>query len=159
AVAVVLLIAAFAGVGRDNPDLGPPAGSGAASSGPPAPVEGTIRVAAAPSLTRAMNQLADSFQLANPGTKVLRTFISSPQIAAQVTRKIGDDDVTALDSAATMTGLRENNLVRPEVPLATDRLAIVVAKGNPLGIHSLQDLTNADRRVVLCASDVPCGRL
>ena len=159
AIAIALGVAAFAGVGSDNPDLGPPAAGGAASTGPPAPVKGTIRIAAAPSLTRVMNQLADSFELANPGTKVLRTFVSSPQIAAQVTNHIGNYDVVALDSAATMTSLRDKNLVRPEVPLAGDTLAIVVAKGNPLGIHTLKDLANGDRRVVLCAIEVPCGRL
>ena len=44
------------------------------------------------------------------------------------------------------------------VVFARNRLAIAVEPGNPLGIEGLEDLADADVKVVLCASEAPCGK-
>ncbi len=43
--------------------------------------------------------------------------------------------------------------------LASNELVIAVAPDNPAGIGGLDDLTDPDRFVGLCASEVPCGDL
>jgi molybdate transport system substrate-binding protein len=40
---------------------------------------------------------------------------------------------------------------------ATNRLQIVVPKGNPAGIRTLADMAAGDERLALCAPEVPCG--
>ena len=41
---------------------------------------------------------------------------------------------------------------------ARNRLAIVVAPGNPMGIATLEDTVRSDVQLVLCAPGVPCGK-
>jgi molybdate transport system substrate-binding protein len=56
-----------------------------------------------------------------------------------------------------MTTVQAAHLVSgTPVIFARNRLEIVVKPGNPLGIHSLADLTKADV-VALCVSTAPCG--
>jgi molybdate transport system substrate-binding protein len=65
-------------------------------------------------------------------------------------------DVLATADRTTMDRALKAGLVEAPRQFATNRLAIVVTRGNPLHIADLTDL--AGRKLVLCAPEVPCGR-
>lgn len=68
-------------------------------------------------------------------------------------------DVFASADASHMKTVQDAGLVMgsPQV-FAHNRLEIVVAKGNPKGIHSLADLARPDLVVVLADPSVPAGK-
>jgi molybdate transport system substrate-binding protein len=57
-----------------------------------------------------------------------------------------------------MTTLNAAGLVQESHVFAHNRLEIVVAKGNPQGIHSLADLGRRDLVIVLADPSVPAGK-
>jgi molybdate transport system substrate-binding protein len=119
-------------------------------------LSGSITVSAASSLTETFTTLATSFRLLHPSTSVTFNFGSSGALATQITSG-APADVFASASPSDMTTVQAAHLVSgTPVIFARNRLEIVVKPGNPLGIHSLADLTKADV-VALCVSTAPCG--
>ena len=138
-LAVALLVAA--GCGGDD-------GGGAAP-------RTTVRVFAAASLTEAFTELATAFEDEHPGVDVELSFAASSALAQQLLDGAPADVFASAD---------EPNLAK--VPDAEDprifarnRLAVIVEPGNPEGIGSLADLARDGLAVVLCAPEVPCGKL
>jgi len=127
--------------------------AGCAAPAPAADDPDAITVAAAASLADAMTVIADGFERAHPGA-VVRPIVSdgSSTLATQL-RAGAPYDVFVSADAATMASVAE--LVAEPVPLATNRLVIVVPAGNPGGVTGLDDLASAS--TVLCAPEVPCG--
>ena len=65
-------------------------------------------------------------------------------------------DLLLTASKKTMDkAVQDGTVTAPEV-LATNVMVMVVPKGNPAGIHSVQDLSHA-HHFVLCDPQVPCG--
>lgn len=122
-------------------------------------VAGTVTVLAASSLTDALDAVAVAFEAAYDGVSVEVGYDGSARLAAQVLEGAPADVLVAAD-AATMDRLAEAGRTSgAPVTIATNRLQIVVARGNPLGIDGLDDLTPGGpaRTVALCRSSVPCG--
>ncbi|AKE38946.1 Molybdenum ABC transporter, periplasmic molybdate-binding protein [Corynebacterium camporealensis] len=67
-------------------------------------------------------------------------------------------DLLVTASRKTMDDAVENGSVEEPEVLATNQLVMVVPKGNPAGINSVEDLTD-EHRLVLCDPQVPCGDL
>jgi molybdate transport system substrate-binding protein len=114
-----------------------------------------IKVFAAASLTAAFGRIGQRFTAAHPGTKVTFNFAGSQALAAQVQQGAPADvfasaDTRSMDKVASLVGAPR--------AFAGNLLQIVVAKGNPRGVKSLADLTDADLKVVLGAPDVPAGK-
>ena len=65
-------------------------------------------------------------------------------------------DLLLTASKKTMDQAVEDGTVTKPKVLATNVMVMVVPKGNPANIHSLQDLSRA-RHFVLCDPQVPCG--
>ena len=124
----------------------------------PAPGTATITVLAAASLTDAFTTMGQRWEAAHPGTRVVLSFGGSSSLAEQV-RAGAPADVVATADEATMARLAARRLVETPQVFATNRLAILVADGNPLGVTSLSDLGRPDVALVLCAVEVPCGAL
>lgn len=121
-----------------------------------APLAGSITVSAASSLTGTFTQLATGFRRLHPGTTVTFNFGSSGALATQIVSG-APADVFASASPSDMTTVQASHLVvGTPVTFARNRLEIVVKPGNPLGIHSLGDLTKA-AVVAVCVSTAPCG--
>jgi molybdate transport system substrate-binding protein len=119
-------------------------------------LSGSITVSAASSLTGTFTDLGKSFEQAHSGTTIKFSFGSSATLVTQI-QQGGAADVFASASSKTMDELVSSGNVQGQpVVFATNTLEIVVKPGNPLGIHSLADLTKA-KTVALCASDAPCG--
>jgi molybdate transport system substrate-binding protein len=143
-LAVVLLVVAVVAAGCGGNDDSP---GGESPTG--------IKVFAAASLTAAFNQLGERYTAANGGTKVSFNFAGSQALATQI-RQGAPADVFASADVPNMDKARD--LVDPPQNFASNRLRIVVEKGNPRGVKSLDDLAGKDLKVVLAAPQVPAGR-
>jgi molybdate transport system substrate-binding protein len=146
-LAVMLAVAALAlaGCGGGDDSGG---GSGAATSG-------EIKVFAAASLTAAFTDIGEQFTAANGGTKVTFNFAGSQALATQIQQGAPADvfasaDLNNMDKVKDLTGTPQD--------FASNLLQIVVEKGNPRNVATVEDLANSDLKVVLAAPDVPAGR-
>lgn len=106
-----------------------------------------VTVAAAASLT-------DAFEALGGATF---SFAGSQQLVAQVEARAPVDVVATVDTNA-MDRLVQSGLVDPPLTFARNRLAIVVATGNPARIGGLADLGRSGLKVVLADPTVPAGR-
>lgn len=118
----------------------------------------TLSVYAAASLREPFSDLASEFEADNPGVRVQLNLAGSSDLATQIIAG-APADVFASANAETMELVSaEGLLTSPPRVFATNVMTIIVAEGNPLGIGSLQSLTDPAASVVLCAPQVPCGR-
>jgi len=132
-----------------------PACIGGPSGGGP-PIKNVITVFAAASLQPAFDKMATplvdrdelGIQFSYAGTQTLTTQLTQGAPA----------DVFASADVAHMTTLNAAGLVQQSHVFAHNRLEIVVAKGNPQGIHSLADLGRRDLVIVLADPSVPAGK-
>lgn len=141
-LALLLPLAACGGGDEGDPDA---SGSGT----------GELTVLAAASLTDVFEELATPFEEQHD-VDVRFSFGSSTDLAEQAADGAPGDVLATAD--ATSMGVAEDAGVTGEVEtFATNVLTIVVPKGNPAGIESLDDL--ADATWVRCADEVPCGKV
>lgn len=116
---------------------------------------GTLTVLAAASLTDVFDELAGPFEEEHDAD-VAFSFDSSTNLAGQAADGAPGDVLATADEASMR--LAEDAGVTGEVEtFATNVLTIVVPKGNPAGIESLDDL--ADATWVRCSDEVPCGKV
>jgi molybdate transport system substrate-binding protein len=139
AVAALLLAAC----GGDNTSSGGSSGSA-----------DEITVFAAASLTAAFTELGRRYTAAE-GTKVTFNFAGSQALATQV-RQGAPADVFASADIPNMDKVKD--LVGTPQSFASNRLQIVVEKGNPMDVKGLDDLASSGLKVVLAAEEVPAGK-
>jgi molybdate transport system substrate-binding protein len=120
-------------------------------------LSGQLTVFAAASLTDAFNQEGQAFTKRHPGVQLRFSYGGSPTLAAQIRQGAPADVFASADQPnmkkITAAGL---NTGTPQA-FAGNRLQIVVGKGNPKHVTSLQDLANPRLLVDLCNPEVPCG--
>lgn len=132
---------------------------GAACGGDDAPAASrTLHVFAAASLTEAFTALGKAFEADHPAVKVAFSFAASSALAQQIADG-ADADVFASADEANMAKVTGAGDALDPVVIARNRLAILVERGNPKAITGLADLTKAGVVLVLCAPEVPCGKL
>ena len=130
-----------------------PAGNSTPNSGP----SGTLTVFAAASLKATFTRLAAEFEARNPGTKVTLSFAGSSDLATQITQG-APADVFASADTRNMTKLADAGLLDGTATnFATNVLEIAVPPSNPASLTSFADLAKPGVKVVVCASQVPCG--
>ena len=125
------------------------AGGGAAISGP-------LTVLAASSLTEVFAALEPLFEASHDGIDVQLQHGASTGIARQVADGAAADVLATADRPSLDDA--QEHLDRPTL-FARSRLEIIVERSNPRGIRSLADLGDSSVTTVLCAPEVPCGRL
>lgn len=113
-----------------------------------------LRVLAAASLTGALTELEPVFEDLHDGVDVTFQFGPSSALAEQVNQGAPADVLITADEQT----MRRVEGVDPTV-IARNRLSMVVEPGNPKAIAELADLAAGDVITVLCAVEVPCGRL
>lgn len=119
--------------------------------------DGVLNVYAAASLQAPFEEIAAEFEAAHPGLSVQLNLAGSSDLATQIIAG-APAEVFAPANAATMEQVAaEGLLASPSKTFATNVLTIAVAEGNPLGIESLESLTEPGIATVLCAPQVPCG--
>lgn len=117
----------------------------------------SITVLAASSLSGPFADAGRRFEAAHRGTTVRFGFAASSTLVAQV-RAGAPADVVATADPVRLEDL-DAPLATPPVVVGRNRLAILVARGNPAGVRSPADLARPGLAVVLCAPEAPCGAL
>ena len=150
ALAALAAVAALtvAGCGDDTPA----ASSSPSGSSTPA-LSGTVNVFAAASLTGTFTQLGKDFETAHPGVKVTFNFAGSSALAQQINQG-APADVFASAAPKNMDQVTDKNA---PTTFVQNTLEIAVPKGNPGKITGLQDFADKDKKIALCAVQVPCG--
>jgi len=115
-------------------------------------------VFAAASLTEAFEEIAATFEDANPGISVRYNFAGSQQLAGALVDGASADVFASADERQMEAVGDAGLLSAPVEVFATNRLAIAVEPGNPLDITGLEDLDDPGLAVVLAAEEVPAGR-
>ncbi|MGZ3144711.1 molybdate ABC transporter substrate-binding protein [Lentzea chajnantorensis] len=120
-------------------------------------IGGDVTVFAAASLTETFTALGRDFEAAHPGTRVRFNFGGSSALAQQLTNG-APADVFASAAPANLQQVADTGAIT-EAPrtFARNRLRIVVPKGNPGKVTGLADFADRDRKIALCAEQVPCG--
>lgn len=134
---------------------------GGAETAQPGELTGQVQVFAAASLNSAGAELEKTFEEENPGVDVSFNYAGSSLLVQQMEQGAAPDLLITADTA-TMDGATAAVPDLADAPvqtLATNRLVLVTATGNPADIHSVQDLGRQDVTVALCAAEVPCGNL
>lgn len=130
-----------------------------ATTGSPAPagVDGMVTVLAAASLSEPFEEIARQFETEHPAAEVRLSFGGSSGLAQQVLHG-APADVLATASVATMAPVLEaGRTADPPRVFASNVLTIAVPPDNPADIRGLEDLTDPERTIALCAREVPCG--
>ncbi len=122
------------------------------------PVTGELVVLAASSLVEPFEELGRMFEAGHPDVKVTFSFAGSSDLARQIDAG-APADVFASADEKTMAAVVAAGQAAEPVVVARNRLAVIVEKGNPKGVRTLADLARSDVVLVLCAAEVPCGRL
>jgi molybdate transport system substrate-binding protein len=121
-------------------------------------LQGEITVFAAASLTDAFSEIATAFTAANPDATASFSFDASSALVMQINEGAPADVFASADTANMDKLVDEGlNAQEPEI-FATNRLGIIVAPDNPLGITGVADLVDTDIKTATCAGEVPCGR-
>lgn len=151
-VAVALTAVAaltLASCGDDSPAASSPSGNSSSTAN----LSGTVTVFAAASLTGTFTQLGKDFEAANPGVKVVFNFAGSSALAQQINQG-APADVFASAAPKNMDQVTDKGT---PTTFVKNKLEIAVPKGNPGKITGLKDFTDKNRKIALCAEQVPCG--
>ena len=150
AFAALAAVAALtlAGCGNDTPASSSPSNS----SSTPA-VSGTVNVFAAASLTGTFTQLGKDFEAAHPGLKVTFNFAGSSALAKQINSG-APADVFASAAPKNMDDVTDKGTATNFVK---NTLEIAVPKGNPGKITGIKDFADKNKKIAICAAQVPCG--
>jgi molybdate transport system substrate-binding protein len=120
------------------------------------PLNGSITVFAASSLTSAFNTAEKGLELDHPGFTAQYSYGSSQTLVSQLING-APADVIATANTSTMQQLVAKGLVDTPQAFCKNKLEIIVAPGNPKGIKTLADLAAQGLLVVLAAPGVPVG--
>ncbi len=118
---------------------------------------GTLTVFAAASLKQTFTDLATRFESAHPQAKVSLSFDGSSTLASQIIQG-APADVFASADTQTMAKLSDAALTAEEpVDFASNVLTLAVPASNPANIAAFSDAAKPGVKLVVCASQVPCG--
>ena len=149
-VAAGLLLAAVAACGSSDSDPSP--GDSAA-----APKQTTITVFAAASLKGSFTEIGKQFEAENEGVTVKFNFAGSSDLVAQIQQGAPADVFASADTKNMDKATGDDLVEGTPANFATNTLEIATPPDNPAKIESLDDLANPDNKVVICATEVPCG--
>jgi molybdate transport system substrate-binding protein len=131
---------------------------GGGGAAPATTLSGTASIFAAASLTDSFKALGTAFQAAHPGVTVQFNFAGSPTLVTQIEQGASADVFASADTT-NMDKIKADGFAAgtPQV-FARNKLAIVVAAGNPKGITGLADLAKPGVIYITAAPTVPVGK-
>lgn len=160
---IVLVVAAVALLASTSTFMAPKdtvpatANTFVAPSTPEPQLSGSVNVFAATSLTASFTDIAAAFEKAHPGVTVTMNFAGSSTLVAQITNGAPADVFASADTANMDTLVSAKAIDGSPATFTSNKLMIVVGKGNPLRIATLADLANSEAFVALGAPGVPIG--
>ena len=120
-------------------------------------LSGTLTVFAAASLKQTFTDLAARFESAHPQVKVSLSFDGSSTLVSQIIQG-APADVFASADTQNMAKLSGAALTAAEpVDFASNVLTLAVPASNPANITTFADAAKPGVKLVICASQVPCG--
>ena len=122
-------------------------------------LHGEITVLAASSLSDAFTDLEAQFEAAHPNATITLSFGATSELVSQIVEGAPADVFASADVASMDRVVEARAATGEPTDLVRNQLTIAVEPGNPLDISDVRDLTARATTVVLCASEVPCGRL
>lgn len=151
-----LLLAGCTTAPAGSADHGRPgdASAGAETSG--TGLSGEVTVFAAASLRTAFDDIAELFEQQHPGVEVKPIVYDGSSTLVTQLQEGARADVLATADEQSMRLLTDSGLASEPKIFATNTLVVVTPADNPGDVTSLDDL--ADAVIVLCASEVPCGK-
>lgn len=120
-------------------------------------LSGTVVVFAAASLTDVFTALGEQFEAANSGVTVEFNFAGSSTLAAQINQGAPADVFASASPAQTRAVVDAGGITDEPTVFVRNTLQIVVPAGNPAAVTGLEDFTDAELTLALCAAEVPCG--
>jgi len=118
-----------------------------------------LNVHVAASMSGVFTQLGEVFESRFSDVSVKFNFGGSAALATQIQQGAPADIVVMADSDNIQKLVTSRDVKKKDVfDLARNKLAILVPRGNPERIRSIDDLTRSDLKVVLCDSSQPCGK-
>ena len=123
-----------------------------------APLEGTITVLAAASLTDVFAELATVLGERHPGVTVRLSFGASSSLREQVLAGAPADVLAAANPGDVAVVVEAGEAAAP-VAFASNELQVAVPAGNPAAVSGLDDFADEGLVLGVCAAEVPCGRL
>ncbi len=118
-------------------------------------LSGEVTVFAAASLRTAFDEIAELFERRHPQVDVKPIVYDGSSTLVTQLQEGARADVLATADERSMQLLVDSGLASDPQLFATNTLVVAVPAGNPGGVDSLDDLTDAV--TVLCAPEVPCG--
>ena len=152
---LAVALAVISGLGAGCGDGSVPPAAAPSTTGPASGLTGRVTVLAAASLSESFEELGAAFKAAHPGTEVVFSFDSSSALAAQANAGAPADLFASADQPNMKKVTDAGNAADPRI-FAHNKLAILVARGNPEKVKSLADLARVS--FVVCAPEVPCGK-
>ena len=119
--------------------------------------EVVLNVYAAASLTETFEELEASYEAAYPEVDVRFNFAGSQDLVAQLSEG-ADVDVLATANESTMKKAADAGQVDAQTLFASNSLTLITTPGNPGGVTGL-DSSLDGVKLVICAPEVPCGKL
>lgn len=133
------------------------AGSTPALSRTAPAISGNLTIFAAASLTEAFTDMKKTIEAANPGTTITFNFAGSSSLRTQITQGASVDLFASADHANMDQVVQAGDIDGQPVNFVQNRLVVVLPKGNPGKITSLQDLAKPGLKLVLAQEQVPVG--
>jgi molybdate transport system substrate-binding protein len=119
----------------------------------------TLIVFAAASLTEAFDDLAQQFEAANPGVKVVANYAGSQQLSAQLTQGAPADVFASANAKEMQTAIKGSAVVSgTQKTFARNRLTVIFPKDNPAKISALADLAKPGLKIDVADKSVPVGQ-
>ncbi|HUP75179.1 MAG TPA: molybdate ABC transporter substrate-binding protein [Acidimicrobiales bacterium] len=120
---------------------------------------GDVTVLAAASLTDSFKEIGAAFEIAYPGSRVTFSFASSSALVIQINQGAPVDVFASADTANMdkLTASSGAGTASTPVTFATNKLQIIVGKGNPRNITGIADLAKPGLIYVTAAPEVPIG--
>jgi molybdate transport system substrate-binding protein len=130
------------------------------NGGPPETslLKGTMSVFAAASLSDSFKALGTSFQALHSGVTVQFNFAGSPTLVTQIEQGAAADVFASADTTNADKLKADGFTASTPQVFAQNKLAIVVAAGNPKGITGPADLAKPGVIYITAAPTVPAGK-
>ena len=116
-----------------------------------------VYVSAAASLTSAFTEIETAFELAHPSWDVVLNVGGSSTLREQILEGAPADVFASANISNMDQVVAAGEAGGKPVVFVENLLQIAVPAGNPAGITGLEDFTEAELLIGLCAEGVPCG--